>query len=85
MKPAGARALLTYDPHPQQVVEVGDYIRTRTGRTYLIDKARKVTSARYPGRLLLTTTVMPADHEVEPDAVVHSLHWYSRNPNRGAS
>lgn len=85
MRAPGERAVLSpYDAGPDRVVEQGDYIRTTTGRTYLVEAVHHVRSA-VVGRLRLTTTVMPADHEPEPDAVVHPLHWYSRNPQRGAS
>lgn len=78
MKAAGERALLTYDPAPGQVVTEGDYIRTGTGRTYLVDKARRQQEGKHAGRYLLATTVMPDDHQTEPDAVVHLLAWYRR-------
>jgi hypothetical protein len=78
MKAPGERAWLYYDPVLGQVVESADYIRTSTGRTYLVDAVRVQAKGKHTGRVHLATTVMPDDHQVEADAVVHTLAWYQR-------
>lgn len=76
MKAPGEPAALTYDS--ARPVEPGDYIRTPTGRTYLVTSVRVQARGRHAGRQHLATVVMAPDHVVEPDATVHPLHWYRR-------
>lgn len=81
MRAAGERVHLTWDS--RQAAEPGDYLRTRTtGRTYLIDEVRVQLRGKYVGRQHLTCTVMPTDHQVESDAIVHTIAWYSRDRRR---
>jgi hypothetical protein len=75
VKGPGEPAALYYDGPP---VEPGDYIRTPTGRTYLIDGVRVQERGKHAGRQHLATTVMPADHDPELDATVWMLRWYRR-------
>lgn len=76
MRKPGEHARLYYDGF--QTVEEGDYIRTPTGRTYLVTFARVQTAGKHAGRQHLVTIVMDPDHVPEPDAKIHPLHWYTR-------
>lgn len=88
MKLPGEPATLTYDT-PAVVFE-GDYVRTTTGRLYLVTGAHVVRQRGGPRysydagvlvqvpRWRLETVVMEPDHEVEDDATVHPLAWYRR-------
>lgn len=76
VKHAGEQARLYYDG--ARPVVAGDYIRTRTGRLYLVDQVRIQERGKHAGRQHLVTTVMPDGHEPEIDAVVHPIHWYRR-------
>lgn len=76
MKAAGERALLYYDS-TNRVLE-GDYIRTQTGRTYLVDVVRIQQAGKHAGRQHLVCTVMPDGHDPEPDARVLPIAWYPR-------
>lgn len=80
MKQVGEQARLYYDG--ARPVDVGDFIRTPTGRTYLVDHVRIQERGKHAGRQHLVTTVMPDDHEPELDAVVHPIHWYRRARSR---
>jgi hypothetical protein len=68
-------AALHYDS-AVPVVE-GDYIRTGTGRTYLVQAVRVQQRGKHAGRQHLTTVVMEPCHDTG-DATVHLLHWYRR-------
>lgn len=72
----GEHARLYYDGATP--VEEGDYIRTTTGRLYLVTFARVQQAGKYAGRQHLITVVMDPDHEPEDNATVHPLHWYRR-------
>lgn len=72
----GEPAKLYYDGI--RTVEPGDYLRTRTGRTYLVTAVRVQKKGRHVGRQHLQTVVMDPARELEPDAVVHPLWWYRR-------
>jgi len=76
VKRPGEHARLYYDG--ARPVEEGDYIRTPTGRTYLVTFARTQTKGKHAGRQHLVTIVMDPDHQVEEDATVHPIHWYRR-------
>lgn len=78
MRAAGEHAWLYYDAVTRDVND-GDYIRTPTGRTYLIQGIRIQEKGKHAGRMHLSCIVMAADHVPEEDATVHPLHWYSRN------
>jgi hypothetical protein len=73
---AGERVWLTYDS--PDVLEPGDYLRTGTGRTYLIDSVRVQRAGKHAGRQHLICTVMPDDHTPETDARVAEIRWYPR-------
>lgn len=76
MRAAGGLALLYYDGAAP--VSEGDYIRTGTGRMYLVQTVRVQQAGKHTGRQHLITVVMPNDHEPEPDATVHPIRWYRR-------
>lgn len=76
MKAAGQPAALYYDGAAP--VAVGDYIRTRTGRTYLVTGVRVQERGKHAGRQHLATVVMAPDHVPEDDATVHPIWWYAR-------
>lgn len=83
-KLAGEPARLTYDT-TADVVE-GDVIETGTGRRYLVRSSRRVRrrygSTWHDGQLVhryaLDTEVLPADHQLDDDDVVHPLVWWRR-------
>lgn len=60
------------------LVDEGDYIQTRTGRTYLIQSVRVQARGKHVGRQHLKCVVMAPEHEIEEDAVVHPIYWYAR-------
>lgn len=76
MKKPGESARLYYDGWA--TLDVGDYIQTRTGRTYLITSVRVQERGLHKGRQHVNTVVMEPDHQVEPDATVHPIFWYAR-------
>lgn len=74
MKPPGSLVSLYYDsPRP---VEVGDYIRTPTGRTYRVETLRVQQKGSRAGRKHMMCTVLAPDEEV--DGKIHPLVWYTR-------
>lgn len=76
MKAPGEPAKLYMDT-TMRILE-GDYIRTQTGRTYLVTAVRVQLRGKHEGRQHLQTVVMAKDHEVEKDARVIPIHWYVR-------
>lgn len=76
MRQPGEHAWLYYDGAAP--VAAGDYIRTGTGRTYLVQTVRVQQKGKHTGRQHLSTVVMAPDHEPEPDATVHPIRWYRR-------
>lgn len=76
MKRPGESAYLYYDGAAP--CTEGDYIRTPTGRTYLIEHVRVQEKGKHAGRQHLRTVVMEPGHQPEPDAVVHPIFWYRR-------
>lgn len=76
--PAGAEVALYYDGHADE----GDYLRTPSGRTYLLVGVRVQERGKNAGRLHLRAVVMAADHTPEPDARVRLIHWYRRERRR---
>lgn len=75
--PAGATVGLYYDS--PRAVESGDFLRTPTGRTYLIESVRIQGRGLHVGRQHLRATVMEAGHVPEPDARVLPIYWYGRS------
>jgi hypothetical protein len=55
-RPAGSQVHLTYDS--AQILEPGDYLRTGSGRLYLIEGNRIQERGRWAGRQHLTAVVM---------------------------
>lgn len=82
MKQPGESAHLYYDPDDQVDVEEGDYLRTGTGRLYLITGVRVQESGKHAGRYHLDCVVMERHHLTEPDAAVHTVVWYPRGETR---
>lgn len=81
MKQPGESAKLYIDTSMR--VQEGDYIRTHTGRTYLITSVRTATRGVHAGtRQYLETIVMAPDHETEPDARIITISWYSRSRSK---
>jgi hypothetical protein len=76
VKQPGESARLYYDG--RQVAEEGDYIRTPSGRTYLVEHVRIQEKGKHAGRQHLQTVVMSPDHVPEPDARVLPIYWYRR-------
>lgn len=59
-------------------VSVGDYLRTRTGRTYRTVAVRIQHRGQHIGRQHLRAEVVnPA--EVAPQDPVHAIYWYRRH------
>lgn len=75
--PAGAEVALYYDS-PWRDVQPGDVVQTRTGRRYLVRRVRRQARGRHLGRQHLRCEVLPADHELDADTVVHPVFWYRR-------
>jgi hypothetical protein len=76
VKQPGEQARITYDSTAR--VREGDYIRTTTGRTYLVTGVRIQERGVHAGRQHLDTVVMEPDHITEPDAHVFPVYWYRR-------
>lgn len=81
MKGPGEQCWLYWDS--PDLADEGDYLRTQTGRTYLIDRVRVQQKGKHAGRQHLLCTVMPADHVTEPGAVVRTIIWYDRSRSAG--
>lgn len=73
MKPIGSEVRLTYET--RELVEVGDSIVTQTGRTYLVQVARRMRSSRSPHLWALRCIVAPAP---PPVGRCHHLVWWKR-------
>lgn len=73
--PVGTNVGLYYDGLAE--VEVGEYIRTKTGRSYLIDSVRIQQRGTHVGRQHLRCIVVAAE-DIAPDATVHRMWWYRR-------
>lgn len=71
---------------------VGDFIRTKSGRLYQIKSVREQQKGRHAprydpnsgakirqGRQHLQVEVMPPDMALDPEDVVHGIHWYGVN------
>lgn len=73
--PIGADVGLYYDARTD--VAPGDFIRTGSGRTYLIRAARRQERGRHVGRWHVRAVVVE-ESTPEPGDVVHHLRWYRR-------
>ncbi len=62
-----------------QPLEKGDYIITKTGRTYEVLTVRVQEKGKYEGRQHLNVLVLDPEAPRDPDAYTLSLHWYSRS------
>jgi hypothetical protein len=77
MRPVGAELGLVCDS--DDVLAAGHFLRTPTGRAYVITDAREAGEPRAPYRLrwrLRAVVVRRAD--VPDDAVVHEFRWWRR-------
>jgi len=75
--PIGSEVGLYYDSREYRVAE-GDYIRTATGRTYLVISVRVAERGKHAGvRQHLRCIVVDFDHPQEGDRV-YPLQWYRR-------
>lgn len=59
-------------------LQKGDFVRSQTGRTYLIETVRVQARGRHIGRQHLRATVMPPDFTPEQDDTVFDFRWYRR-------
>jgi hypothetical protein len=82
VKQPGEQAGLYYDA-PFRVHD-GDYLRTGTGRLYLIEDVRVQEGGVHAGRQHLKVVVMEPDHVIPDDAKVHTVNWYPRRETRKA-
>lgn len=73
----GDEVRLQYDS--DVLVQVGDFIKTRTGRCYEVTAARMQTRGVHQGRYHLKCIVVK---EETRGAFVHPLFWYKRNRSR---
>jgi hypothetical protein len=77
MKQPGEPASLYIDTVAR--VAEGDYIRTPTGRTYLVQSVRVQERGAHAGRRQhLKTVVMEPGHPFEDDDTIHDIIWYKR-------
>lgn len=74
--PIGRNVGLYYDGWVDDLA-VGDFLRTATGRTYLITDLRRQTRGRHVGRYHLRCDVVPED-QPDVDDRVFPIHWYGR-------
>lgn len=76
MLPPGATRTLRYDPSPgEEPIKAGDFLRTSSGRCYLVIGVRLQEKGKYIGRLHLGVLVSEG---TEPGAVVHDIQWMPR-------
>lgn len=74
--PAGAVVSLYMDT--LRLMEVGDEVRTRSGRRYEVVGLRRQERGKHKGRWHIQARVLPVEHPLDPDVTVHTLWWYSR-------
>lgn len=75
--PVGSEVRITYDAAPPGIViEPGEALVTGTGRCYVILRAKKVHSSRWPNRWRLRCLV--TEGAPPPGVLVHTLRWYTR-------
>jgi hypothetical protein len=81
MKPVGAEVGLTYDT--DGTLQAGHFLRTTTGRAYIVTSAREVGTAPWPwSRPWKVRAVVIRRSEVPADAVIHPVRWYPRGRHR---
>lgn len=78
-KPAGSLVRIQYDGPS---LRDGDYLRTRSGRRYLVLAVRVQQHGKHKGRQHVSAVVVAPDHPIEPDARVRTIQWYKRGPRR---
>lgn len=77
VKPEGSNVTLFYDTN--KFVSPGHYIRTSTGRTYVVRSMKRVKDGPNGRRLSLSCIVVsPNEPETHPSPVIHNLWWYRR-------
>jgi len=74
--PIGAVVQITYD-NSGEVISVGDWLRTPTGRAYQVLEVRTVQ--RGPNALRRHRLRCLVAAEAPDDARVHPLYWFSRD------
>ena len=74
--PSGAIVSIYYDSPVS--VEFGHYIRTSTGRTYLVVEVRQQKKGIHRRRKHIKALVMEEGFEIPKNSVVHPLYWYPR-------
>lgn len=74
--PIGANVGIYYDGWVDDLA-VGDYLRTPSGRTYLITMLRRQTRGAHVGRYHLRCDVVPSE-QPDADDRVFPIFWYSR-------
>lgn len=72
--PAGSVVRISYDTNDE--VCAGDAIMTATGRTYVVEQARRQSRGKHRGRWHVRCLV--ADQPPPDGARVHVLYWYPR-------
>lgn len=73
--PPGTEVGLFMDMGTQ--LEAGDYLRSRSGRTYLVDNVRVQQRGVHIGRQHLRCIVVRPE-DVAPDARIIDFWWYPR-------
>lgn len=61
-------------------IAVGDVIETETGRRYGVLKSRRQTRGKHVGRQHLRVVVLDVGAPLAPEARVHVIRWYRRQP-----
>jgi len=80
--PIGAITSITYDT--DDGIEVGDWLRTSTGRAYQVIAVRTVRRGPNAGTRHRLSVLVAAEvpHGAPPNRRVHALVWYKRERSR---
>ncbi len=65
-----------------RTLEKGDYVVTKTGRTYEVLTNRIQQRGKNAGRQHLSVLVLDPEAPRDPDAYTLTLQWYSRSRSR---
>ena len=80
--PVGAVVRLTYDGFAR--LKVGDFLRTKTSRYYLILSLRRQARGKHKGRAHLACLVAdPPTGDNLGEAAIFPLFWYPRSRRNG--